>query len=102
MPDAKDVVQDRLRREGPQPGTRYRHYKGGEYEVLCCAVKEDTLEPLVVYRSLTHGTVWARTLGNWTEEVEHEGRRVKRFTSLLSVLHPAPFRGRLVGRGGRI
>jgi len=39
------------------PG-RYRHYKGGEYEVLGCARHSETLEPLVVYRPLYGDTGW--------------------------------------------
>ena len=39
----------------PLPATllgRYRHYKGGEYEVIGVARHSETLEPLVVYRPL--------------------------------------------------
>ena len=36
------------------PSGRYRHYKGGEYEVLGVVRHSETLEPLVLYRPL-HG-----------------------------------------------
>lgn len=45
----------------PLPSTppgRYRHYKGGEYEVLGCARHSETLEPLVVYRPLYDASGW--------------------------------------------
>jgi hypothetical protein len=42
----------------PTPPGRYRHYKGGEYEVLGCARHSETLEPLVVYRPLYGDAGW--------------------------------------------
>ena len=36
----------------------YRHYKGGEYEVLGVARHSETQEPLVVYRPLYNATAW--------------------------------------------
>lgn len=79
MTDAKDAAQEELAGAGIFPGDRYRHYKGGEYEIVAGAIQEDTLAPVVVYRSIQHGTVWVRTLNNWNEEVEVNGTRVKRF-----------------------
>ena len=45
-----------------EPG-RYRHFKGGEYEVLAVATHSETHEPMVVYRPLygDHGW-WVRPL----------------------------------------
>jgi hypothetical protein len=61
------------------PG-RYRHFKGGEYEVLFEARHSETEEPLVVYRALGGvGGVWVRPAAMWAEEVEVDGRRVPRF-----------------------
>jgi hypothetical protein len=37
---------------------RYRHYKGGEYEVIGVARHSETLEPLVVYRPLYDDRGW--------------------------------------------
>jgi len=45
----------------PLPATpigRYRHYKGGEYEVLGVARHSETHEPLVVYRPLYNASGW--------------------------------------------
>jgi hypothetical protein len=67
--DDKSTAHEALE-HAPKAGERYRHYKGGEYEVVCSSIKEDTLEALVTYRSLARGTVWTRTLANWSEMVE--------------------------------
>lgn len=45
----------------PLPATpcgRYRHHKGGEYEVIGVARHSETHEPLVVYRPLHHDSGW--------------------------------------------
>ncbi len=59
----------------------YRHYKGNTYEVIGVASHSETLEPMVVYRGLYgDGSLWVRPASMWSEEVEAEGKRVKRFT----------------------
>jgi hypothetical protein len=65
-----------------QPG-RYRHFKGGEYEVLAVATHSETHEQLVVYRPLygDHDW-WVRPLGMFVETVEHEGKVVSRFSRI--------------------
>lgn len=67
----------------PQPG-RYRHYKGGEYEVVGLARHSETLEPLVVYRALYgEGGLWVRPAGMWNEAVTlADGRSVTRFARM--------------------
>lgn len=59
---------------------RYRHYKGGEYEVQGVATHSETGESLVVYRPL-YGErgLWVRPLAMFTETVVHEGREQPRF-----------------------
>ena len=42
----------------PTPTGRYRHYKGGEYEVIGVARHSETHEPLVVYRPLYNDSGW--------------------------------------------
>jgi len=42
----------------PTPPGRYRHYKGGEYEVIGVARHSETHEALVVYRPLYNATGW--------------------------------------------
>ena len=61
------------------PG-RYRHYKGGEYEVLAVARHSETLEPLVVYRPLYNATGWwVRPHAMFVGNVEIDGREQPRF-----------------------
>ena len=59
---------------------KYRHYKGNEYEVVGIAKHSETLEEMVVYRAL-YGDheFWVRPLNNFVEEVEGEGKKIKRF-----------------------
>ena len=63
-----------------RPG-RYRHFKGGEYQVLGVVKHSETLEPMVVYRALYgEGGLWVRPAAMWNETVEREGRTFRRFT----------------------
>ena len=65
------------------PTGRYRHYKGGEYEVTGVARHSETLEPLVVYRPLYgEGGWWGRPHAMFFGEVEADGRRQPRFQRL--------------------
>lgn len=59
----------------------WRHFKGGEYEVLGIATDSETLEAMVVYRALYgDGDVWVRPARMWSEDVERDGAVCKRFT----------------------
>lgn len=63
-----------------QPG-RYRHYKGGEYEVIGTARHSETEEQLVVYRCLYGDySLWVRPLSMFNETVNLAGEQVSRFT----------------------
>jgi hypothetical protein len=59
---------------------RYRHYKGGEYEVLGVVRHSETLEPLVLYRAL-YGEqgLWVRPHAMFFETIESGGLRQPRF-----------------------
>jgi hypothetical protein len=71
-----------------QPG-RYRHYKGGEYEVLGVVRHSESLEPMVLYRPLYNRSgSWVRPFAMFVEDVEHEGRRMPRF-SVVNASAPA-------------
>lgn len=62
------------------PTGRYRHYKGGEYEVVGTVRHSETLEPLVLYRALYgEGGLWVRPHTMFFSQVEHEGLQVARF-----------------------
>jgi diamine N-acetyltransferase len=72
----------------PLPSTplgRYRHYKGGEYEVTGVARHSEMLEPLVVYRPLYNDSgLWARPHAMFFGQVEVEGRVQPRFAPVES------------------
>ena len=72
---------------GLQPGT-YRHYKGGEYQVIGLARHSETEELLVVYHPLYTDSgkagkdLWVRPLSMFRETVELNGERIPRFKYL--------------------
>ncbi len=75
------------------PPGRYRHYKGGEYEVLGAARHSETLEPLVVYRPLYNATGWwVRPHAMFFGTVAVDGREQPRFARLPD--GPGPDRAR--------
>ncbi len=68
------------------PG-RYRHYKGGLYDVVGTARHSETLEPMTLYRALYGAKgLWVRPAAMFEEvvEVEVDGRtyRGPRFTRM--------------------
>ena len=65
-----------------KPG-KYRHFKGGEYELIGIASHSETLEPMVVYRALYgEGGLWVRPAAMWNETVERDGKVFRRFTRI--------------------
>lgn len=59
---------------------KYRHFKGGEYQVYGIARHSETGEQLVVYEPLYgEGGLWVRPLSMFQEMVNHDGRQVPRF-----------------------
>lgn len=59
---------------------KYRHFKGGEYELLGMAKHSETLEEMVVYKALYgEGGLWVRPASMWTETVEREDYHGPRF-----------------------
>lgn len=62
---------------------RYRHYKGGEYEVLGVVRHSETLEPLVLYRPLYNATgLWVRPYTMFFETLQADGKLQPRFAWL--------------------
>lgn len=60
-------------------GGRYRHFKGGEYEVIAVARHSETMEELVIYKALYgDGDIWARPKSLFTGK----SGDVRRFTLL--------------------
>ncbi|QEL15224.1 DUF1653 domain-containing protein [Limnoglobus roseus] len=65
-----------------RPG-KYRHFKGGEYEVIGIARHSETDEYLVVYRPLYGDAgLFARPLTMFQERITLGGRTVSRFEYL--------------------
>ncbi len=62
---------------------KYRHFKGGEYEVLGMARHSETGEDMVVYRALYgDGDVWVRPAAMWNDTVTRDGQTYTRFTPI--------------------
>lgn len=65
------------------PRGRYRHYKGGEYELIDIARHSETEELMAVYRPLYGDQeLWVRPLVMFQETVEVEGETISRFQFL--------------------
>jgi hypothetical protein len=63
---------------------RYRHYKGGVYDLVCEAELEADHTPVIVYRG-PDGRTWVRPKAAFFETVDAGGAQVPRF----SLLDPA-------------
>lgn len=72
------------------PTGRYRHYKGGEYEVIGVARHSETQEALVVYRPLVDDSGWwVRPHAMFFETVLVDGVMRPRFERVDTTLIPA-------------
>jgi hypothetical protein len=62
------------------PPGLYRHYKGGEYDVVGTVRHSETLEPMTLYRAL-YGErgLWVRPAAMFLETVEIDGIVQPRF-----------------------
>jgi len=76
--------------ERPLPGEKYKHFKGGKYEIVC--ISRDSENPnreLVIYKSLYEkenfplGTIWSRSLEDFVGFKEIDGKKIKRFEKIL-------------------
>jgi hypothetical protein len=70
----------------PLPDTplgRYRHYKGRDYEVLGVVRHSETLEPLVLYRTLYDDSgLWVRPHALFFGTLDVDGREMRRFAPI--------------------
>lgn len=70
----------------PLPGENYQHYKGGLYEVVCLANHTENNETLVIYKSLSFGSTYARPFKEWFDDVDTEilgvSYKTKRFQKI--------------------
>jgi len=63
---------------------KYRHFKGGEYQVIETARHSETLEVMVIYKPLYElkaGELetWVRPIEMFFDNKEHQGKSVARF-----------------------
>ena len=65
----------------PEPRLgRYRHYKGGEYELIGVVRHSETLEVMALYRPLYNASgLWVRPYAMFFEEIDLAGGRQPRF-----------------------
>ena len=61
-------------------GAKYRHYKGNIYEIIAFAKHSETMEDMIIYKSIKTNDVWARPYKMWSEVVDDKG--TLRFTIL--------------------
>jgi len=62
---------------------RYRHFKGGEYELVALARCSETQTLQVVYRALyADRDLWVRPYAMFFEDIERDGQRMPRFARL--------------------
>jgi hypothetical protein len=66
------------------PG-KYRHYKGGLYDVVGTVRHSETLEPMTLYRAL-YGSMglWVRPAAMFNGELLVDGVQSKRFSKIES------------------
>jgi hypothetical protein len=58
---------------------KFKHYKGGEYELMMRAKHETTKEEHTVYRNIETGEVWVRPSSEFNGAVEVNGVPTRRF-----------------------
>jgi hypothetical protein len=63
---------------------KYRHFKGGEYQVLFIGKNSETLEDVVIYKALyCDGQIWVRPINMFFDFKKLEdGSEVKRFVKI--------------------
>ncbi len=65
------------------PHGHYRHFKGGNYEVIGVVRHSETLEPLVLYRPLDNDAgLWVRPYAMFRAQVEVDGQLRPRFAQV--------------------
>lgn len=60
---------------------RFKHYKGGIYELVCEATLESDHTPMIVYRS-ANGSIWCRPKSVFFELITVDGKTVQRFAPI--------------------
>ena len=62
----------------PQPGEKWQHYKGGQYEIIGMCNHTTTDEVLVIYKSLSFGGFHARPYSEWHDDVKSKDGIVRK------------------------
>ena len=60
---------------------KFRHYKGGLYELVCVATLESDLSEMIVYRA-ADGSIWTRPKAVFFELIDVGGQQVQRFAPI--------------------
>ncbi|CDG84551.1 DUF1653 domain-containing protein [Janthinobacterium agaricidamnosum] len=60
---------------------RYRHYKGGIYELVCIATLKSDLTPMVVYRA-ADGAIWTMPEDVFFQLIEVDSVMLQRFAPI--------------------
>lgn len=74
-------LSTKVKRSAGVNTVRYRHYKGGIYELVCEATQEADLQPAIVYRA-PDGSLWIRPKSVFFEMITVAGKVVQRFTEI--------------------
>ncbi len=61
---------------------KYRHYKGGIYELICEALLESDPNTIMMVYQAEDGPIWTRPRDVFFELVQHEGITVQRFSPI--------------------
>lgn len=60
---------------------RFKHYKGGFYDLVCEATMESDLTPIIVYRA-ADGSIWCRPREVFFEQINVDGLLVQQFVKV--------------------
>jgi hypothetical protein len=58
---------------------KYRHFKGGIYELVCEAKLESNPQIIMIIYRADDGSSWVRPRDVFFELIEHEGKIMRRF-----------------------
>ncbi|MGN1130812.1 MAG: DUF1653 domain-containing protein, partial [Ruminococcus sp.] len=77
--ETKDTVEETVTPIEVKIG-KYRHFKGGEYQVIGIAKHSETGEEMVVYQALyDNNSLWVRPKKMFEEIIERNGKKLRRF-----------------------
>jgi hypothetical protein len=79
------MTRHKIMTKNVHPG-KYHHYKGKLYEVIGTVRHSETLEELVLYKTLYKNktsALWVRPVKMFLEDVEVDGKKIPRFKRCL-------------------